>query len=128
MFSNSLCNRSDLLEYHLRGILWDGPIQALRSLPRTDHDEATITRLAEFLGDVASAWREATQKNRNKLAKALFESVWVKDQSVLGVTPRAELKPFFDLQYSGLSNDVLQWRPRPGSNLRSIGLSQPLYH
>ena len=103
-----------------RGILWDGPIQALRSLPRTDHDEATITRLAEFLGDVASAWREATQKNRNKLAKALFESVWVKDQSVLGVTPRAELKPFFDLQYSELSTDVLQWRPRPDSNRRSL--------
>ena len=94
--------------------------QALRSLPRTDHDEETITRLAEFLGDVASAWREATQKNRNKLAKALFESVWVKDQSVLGVTPRAELKPFFDLQYSELSTDVLQWRPRPDSNRRSL--------
>jgi hypothetical protein len=35
---------------------------------------------------------------------------------VLGVTPRAELKPFFDLQYSELSTDVLQWRPRPDSN------------
>jgi hypothetical protein len=90
--------------------------QALRSLPRTDHDEATATRLAEFLRDVASAWREATQKHRNKLAKALFESVWVNDQTVLGVTLKAELKPFFDLQYSGLSNGVLQWRPRPDSN------------
>ena len=66
--------------------------------------------MAEFLQDVAPAWAEATQKHRNKLAKALFESVWVKDQSVLDVTPKAELKPFFDLQYSGLSNDVLQWR------------------
>ena len=76
--------------------------------------------MAEFLLDVASAWGEATQKHRNKLAKALFESVWVNDQSVLGVTPKAELKPFFDLQYSGLSNDVLQWRPRPDSNRRSL--------
>ena len=55
--------------------------QALRSLPRTDHDEETITRLAEFLGAVASAWREATQKNRNKLAKALSSPCGLKTRA-----------------------------------------------
>ncbi len=45
-----------------------------------------------------------------------FDAVWIENQRVLGVTPRPELKPFFDLQYSELSSDVLQWRPRPDSN------------
>ena len=48
--------------------------QALRLLPRTDRDEA-VTRLAEFLQDVASVWGgEVTQRHRNKLAKAFLES------------------------------------------------------
>ena len=84
-----------------------------------DADE-TMENLAQFLRDVSLAWRRATSEQRNKLAKTLFESVWIKDQQVFGVTPRPELKPFFDLQYSGLSNDVLQWRPRPDSNRRSL--------
>ena len=33
----------------------------------------------------------------------MFEFVCVNDQHVLGVTPRAELKLFFDLQYAGMA-------------------------
>ena len=62
-------------------------------------------------GDVSSGWREADQEKRNRLARTLFESVCIENQSVLGVTPRPELKPFIDLAYSELSTDVLQWRP-----------------
>ena len=83
-------------------------------------DEAAMDKLAQFLKNVSSAWREADQERRNKLARVLFDGVWIKDQGVLGVTPRPELKPFFDLQYSELSNDVLQWRPRRDSNRRSL--------
>ena len=78
--------------------------------------DGNMEKLAQFLRDVASAWQQASQAHRNKLARSLFESVWIENQKVLGVTPRPELKPFFDLQYSELSNDVLQWRPRPDSN------------
>ena len=81
-----------------------------------EDDAAAMEKLAEFLRDVSSAWRNADQERRNKLARVLFDGVWIKDQSVLGVTPRPELKLFFDLQYAGLSNDVLQWRPRPESS------------
>ena len=87
--------------------------------PAADVD-GRMERLAGFLKDVASAWRAADQERRNKLARAVFSAVWVENQQVLGVTPRHELKPFFDLQYSELSNDVLQWRPRPDSNRRSL--------
>ena len=77
--------------------------------------ERTLDRLAEFLKNVSSAWREASSEQRNKLARALFDAVWIENQKVLGATPRPELKPFFDLQYSEMSNDVLQWRARPVS-------------
>ena len=91
-------------------------LSTLRAPSETDE---SMERLAQFLRDVASGWSEASQKQRNKLARSLFESVWIEDQGVLGVTPRPELKPFFELQYAGLSNDVLQVRPRPDSNRRS---------
>ena len=76
---------------------------------------AAMDKLAQFLRDFSLAWWEADQERRNKLARLLFDGVWIKDQAVFGVTPRPELKPFFDLAYSELSKDVLQWRPRPGS-------------
>ena len=94
--------------------------EELSSIERPAHNEDVISKLAQFLKDMSSGWREADQDKRNKLARALFESVWIEDQSVLGVTPRPELKPFFDLAYSELSSDVLQWRPRPDSNRRSL--------
>ena len=93
-------------------------LQMLQTAPVDD--SAAMDKLAEFLRDVSSAWKEADQERRNKLARLLFDGVWIKDQAVLGVTPRPELKPFFDLQYAGPSNDVLQWRPRPDSNRRSL--------
>ena len=70
-----------------------------------------MEKLAQFQRDVASAWREASPKQHNKLARSLFESAWVENQGALGVTPRPELEPFFDLQYAGLSNDVLLATP-----------------
>ena len=42
--------------------------------------DATMDTLASFLRDVSSAWREATQERRNKLARSLFDSVWIDKQ------------------------------------------------
>ncbi|GAI37142.1 unnamed protein product, partial [marine sediment metagenome] len=75
-----------------------------------------LERLASFLKDITLAWEQATQEQRNKLGSCLFEAVWIKDRKVLAVTPKPEFKPFFDLQYEGLSNYVLQMRPRGDSN------------
>jgi len=55
--------------------------------------------LAEFLKNVAKAWREANEEQRNKLARQLFDEIWVKDKQVIAVKPRPELKPFFQLSY-----------------------------
>jgi hypothetical protein len=55
--------------------------------------------LAEFLKNVAKAWQEANQEQRNKVARQLFDEIWVKDKEVIAVEPRPELKPFFQLSY-----------------------------
>ncbi len=82
------------------------------SVGNQDHQPEMLEKLALFLGDVAAAWARATQAQRNRLASTLFEAVWIKDTAVTAVTPAPEFKPFFDLQYDGLSKYVLQWRPR----------------
>ena len=91
----------------------------LQELTPADVRPQTLERLVSFLKDIAAAWEQATQKQRNKLAGCLLEVVWIKDKKVTAVTPRPEFKPFFDLRYEGLSHYVLQMRPRGDSNPRS---------
>ena len=59
----------------------------------------SLPRLAQFLADVSSAWESATPEQQNKLARALFEEIWIKDKEVVFVKPRPELDPFFRLNY-----------------------------
>ncbi len=59
----------------------------------------SLPLLAEFLADVASAWEAATPEQQNKLARTLFEEIWIKDKEVVFVKPRPELDPFFRLNY-----------------------------
>jgi site-specific DNA recombinase len=91
----------------------------LGSLRAPTNDGESLEKLAAFLNDVGMAWAEADQTQRNRLALSLFEAVWIQNQRVLAVTPRPELRPFFDLQYEGVSQNVLHWRPRGDSNPRS---------
>ena len=84
-----------------------------------------LQRLARFLMNVAEAWEAAGQEQRNRLARALFEEVWVKDKKVVAVVPRPELEPFFALRHEGDDKDGLRkvfgnWRPRRASNPRSL--------
>lgn len=75
-----------------------------------------LDTLASFLTDITIAWKHSSQEQRNRLATCLFETVWIKDKKVLAVTPQPEFKPFFDLQYDGLSHYMLHWRPRGDLN------------
>ena len=79
----------------------------------TDH----LNRLATFLADVPAGRATATQEQRNKLARALFDQVWVKDAKVVAVKPRPELEPFFRLNYEEYSKQILEVR-----SLRSLEL------
>ncbi len=74
-----------------------------------------LEKLATFLKDIAQAWDQASQEQRNRLAKCLLETVWIKDKKVVAVTPQPEFEPFFDLQYDRKSNYKLVVRPRGAS-------------
>jgi DNA invertase Pin-like site-specific DNA recombinase len=56
---------------------------------------APVEKLAEFLRNVATAWEEASQELRNRLGRQLFEAVWVRNDKVVAVRPRPELRMFF---------------------------------
>ncbi|MDM7999668.1 MAG: recombinase family protein [Dehalococcoidia bacterium] len=88
----------------------------LQQLPQEPNNAQVLERLALFLRDIVVAWETATQEQRNRLATCLFEAVWIKDKKVVAVTPQPDFKPFFDLQYEGLSHGVLHWRPRGDLN------------
>ena len=64
--------------------------------PPEDNTE-TLDRLASFLKDVALAWEVADYEQRNRLARCLFEEIWVRDKKVIAVKPRGEFEPFFRL-------------------------------
>ena len=70
-----------------------------------------LGRMAQFLDNLALAWEAADQESRNRLVSELFEAVWVKDSLVLGVTPRSEFVPFFDLAYPGCQTKLLTGDP-----------------
>lgn len=86
---------------------------------RDDDDRAAIhARAAELLGDVAAAWRSANQAQRNQLARLMFQSVEIKDNRVVAVTPQPDFQPFFILD-AYVRDERSTLRKRRDSNPRS---------
>ena len=92
----------------------------LSAVATIEEQSKNLDKLAQFLANVADAWNEANQEQRNKLARCLFQEVWIKDKEVVAVKPQPELKPFFDLNYGAMEEKLSQnfgkWRPRGDSN------------
>ena len=88
----------------------------LKALIPMEEQSKNLGKLAQFLANVADAWDEANQEQRNKLAHCLFFEVWRKDKEVVAVKPQSELKLFFDLNYEAMQEKLSQnfgkWRPR----------------
>ena len=95
-------------------------MRKLESLPEPAVDGEGLEKLAAFLEDIALAWEEATQEQRNRLASQIFEVAWIENKELVAVTPRSEFKPFFDLQYQGMPEAVVHIGRRGGA--------KPLYH
>ncbi len=81
--------------------------------------QADLSKLALFLANIGEAWRVASGEQRNKLARTLFQEIWIKDSQVVAVRPQPELQPFFALNYEEFVNKVMKKRPRWDSNPRS---------
>jgi hypothetical protein len=84
---------------HKRDKLRRKCIEALRLVSPLENESNVLERLAELLRNVAEAWKDAGQEQKNRLAGQLFDEIWVKDKQVIAVKPRPELKPFFQLSY-----------------------------
>lgn len=79
----------------------------LRQLASGRNGQEKLEQLADFLANVASAWREANQENRNKLGRVLFEEIKLDSGGkVVAVKPRPELEPFFKLSYECHTKDI----------------------
>ena len=66
-----------------------------------------LKRLAHFLTNVADAWRESSEEQRNKLARTLFEEIRLdNDGKVVAIKPKPELEPFFKLSYDCHAKDI----------------------
>ena len=56
-----------------------------------------LGRLQLYLLNAGAAWQDADTEHRNRLARALFETVLIRNQHVVAIRPRAEFQPYFAL-------------------------------
>ena len=79
---------------------YEGTERQLRQLSPPEDKQQELQRFAHFLTNVADAWRQANQEQRNKLARTLFDQIRLDSSGrVIAVKPRAELEPFFRISY-----------------------------
>ena len=78
----------------------------MATLAAPDEQGQVLGRLAHFLAKVADAWKEASQEQRNRLARSLFEEVMAEDGRLLAVKPRPEFEPFFKLNFERQTADI----------------------
>jgi site-specific DNA recombinase len=83
--------------------------EELTQLTPEEQRPDVITRFQRFLADVPSAWGDANQEQRNRLARLLFEVIWVKNEHVVAVRPHPEFRVFFQIseecQMGSMSGD-----------------------
>jgi len=91
----------------------DSIVRKLQTLTPYREQSLVLEQLANFLKSVVVAWKEATQDQRNRLARQLFDEIWVKDKQVIAVKPRPELEPFFKLSYEDWLSKFESESPKP---------------
>jgi site-specific DNA recombinase len=69
--------------------------QELASLRDDDSAGTIIEAVAILLADIKAAWCDATQEQRNGLARLLFREVRIRDREVVALVPAPEFVPFF---------------------------------
>ena len=75
----------------------------LATLVVDDDRSRVLARAATFLSDLPLAWGQATQAQRNRLARLIFQQVRIHDDRVVAVLPQPDFMPFFALE--ALSKD-----------------------
>ena len=97
-------------------------LQQLGKLTPPAKGSENLETLAQFLADVPAAWNIATPEQKSKLARVLFDQVWIRNKEVVGVKPRPELEPLFRLNYEEfLSRGHFEGRTPPAARARGVG-------
>ena len=70
-----------------------------RSLPDYDKHGSpeTLAQREQYQINTVKAWNDASDSQRNRLARAIFESVCIRDGRLTAQVPRVEFQPFFVL-------------------------------
>jgi len=79
--------------------------------PSSGNDEVA-EQLAEYLGNLALAWNDATPEERNRMARELFSEAVVANKTAVAVVPRPEVRPFFTHLFE---DEITYRRKRRGS-------------
>lgn len=87
------CGRLAKRLAHLKDLYQLGDIARVEYLADRDR----LVGLADPIGDVAKSWELATQEQRNRLARELFEATPIGNEKVVAMRPRPELIAFFTL-------------------------------
>lgn len=101
----------------------DKILDQLRSLSVPRQPAEHLEKMARFLADVPAAWAAATPEQRNKLARCLFDQVWLQDKEVVAVKPLPELEPFFRLNYENFRSQNIE---RQGSSRPCLSLKHEI--
>ena len=72
-------------------------LKELNRLAPAESQTQNLERLAHFLTNVAHAWDEASEEQKNKLARTIFQEIWIIDDHVVAIKPQPEREPFFQL-------------------------------
>ena len=80
-----------------------------------------LGELAGFLSSLVGALDAASHEQRNRLARCLFQEVWIQDKSVVAVKPQPEFEPFFRLNWEDFAESMKSGpRPPSGSPLQHV--------
>ena len=84
----------------------------LASLKPAEDRKIDLRNAAELLGRFCQAWTFADLEQKRKIARLIFEEIWVDNKKVVAVRPRPQFVGFFTL-------DLFDRRKRRDSNPRS---------
>ena len=84
----------------------------LAKLKPAEDRQVDLQKAAELLGQFCLAWKAANREQQKKIARLIFDELWVDSNELAAIKPRAQFLGFFNL-------DCFDRRKRRDSNPRS---------
>lgn len=101
----------------------DAAQRELDAMPvRTPDDDEVGNRLADYLANLAPAWKVATAEERNRLAQELFSEAVLSNKTAVAIVPRPDVRSFFECI---ASEEITLGRKRRGSDTHDRTFDAP---